>query len=551
MKSRAEALHELASRTFDVCVIGAGATGAGCALDAQLRGLQTALIDGADFASATSSASTKLVHGGVRYLQEAVTHADLGQLSVVKHALRERVFMLRNAPHLAHRLEFIVPCFSSFEVAYYGVGMKMYEWIASRATLGPSRILSRAEALNELPDLKSDHLRGAVSYWDGQFDDARYCVTLVKTFANAGGEAANYLKAVDFERVPSGRVTAVVAEDQPSGNRFTIHARGFVNATGPFSDRLRSQVNPNSQKKLAPSKGVHILLPLENGISRALLIPKTEDGRVIFAIPWRGRLLVGTTEEEVQLSDELSVTQEEVDYLLRHLNRYVSKRYGREDIVAVFSGVRPLVKAGHAETKALARDHVIEVDEPSGLVSILGGKWTTYRYMAEQTIDALQREFVGSSANGTPVSSKTRQHPLAGAESYAGDYWQSLARDHALEEATARHLCEKFGTDADAIIALTKSNPQQRTPIVQGAAPMQAEILYAIRNEMACTIEDVLARRIGMQFYSLAMAMTAAPVVASHLAREQGWSRQQELDAIDDYVRKIRHMQEAAGIRTN
>lgn len=551
MKNRAEALHELASRTFDVCVIGAGATGAGCALDAQLRGLQTALIDGADYGSATSSASTKLVHGGVRYLQEAVTRLDLGQLSVVKHALRERIFMLSNAPHLAHRLEFIVPCFSSFDLAYYGIGMKMYEWIASRATLGPSRILSRTDALNELPDLKPNHLRGAVSYWDGQFDDARYCVTLVKTFANAGGEAANYLKVVDFEKDTRGRLTGAVVEDQASGNKFAIRARGFINATGPFSDRLRSLVNPNSQKKLAPSKGVHILLPLENGISRALLIPKTEDGRVVFAIPWRGRLLVGTTDEELQLCDELSVTQQEVDYLLRHLNQYVSKGYGREDIVAVFSGVRPLVKSGHAGTKELARDHVIEVDQPSGLVSILGGKWTTYRYMAEQTIDALQRKLVDSSTNGTSVSSKTQQHPLAGAEGYTDDYWQSLARDHALGEAEARHLSEKFGTDAHAIITLSKSNPDLRTPIVQGGAPIQAEIVYAIRNEMASTIEDVLARRIGMQFYSLAMAILAAPVVASHLAKEQGWSRQQELDAIDDYVSKIRHMQKAAGIRAN
>ena len=551
MKSRAEAVRELASRTFDVCVIGAGATGAGCALDAQLRGLQTALIDTGDFGSATSSASTKLVHGGVRYLQDAVTRADLGQLRVVKHALRERVFMLRNAPHLAQRLEFIVPCFSSFDLAYYGVGMKIYEWIASRATLGRSRILSKREALTEMSDLRSDRLHGAVSYWDGQFDDARYCVTLVKTFANAGGESANYVKAVDFERDTSSRLSAVMAEDQRSGHKFLIRARGFVNATGPFSDQLRTLVNPNALKKLAPSKGVHILLPLENGISRALLIPKTDDGRVIFAIPWRGRLLVGTTDEEVELSDELSVTQKETDFLLRHLNQYVSKHYGREDVVAVFSGVRPLVRAGHNETKELARDHVVEVDRASGLVSILGGKWTTYRYMAEQTIDAMQRELGYSPSNGASSASKTRQHPLAGAAGYRDDYWQSLACDHTLEEATAQHLSEKFGTDANAITALIKENPEVRTPIVEGAAPIQAEILYSIRNEMACTIEDVLARRIGIQFYSLAMAITAAPVVASHLAKELGWSRHEELAAIDEYVRQIKHMQEVAGLRTN
>jgi glycerol-3-phosphate dehydrogenase len=549
MKSRPEAIRELACRTFDVCVIGAGATGAGCALDAQLRGLQTALIDAGDFASATSSASTKLVHGGVRYLQEAVSHADLGQLSVVKHALRERVFMLRNAPHLAHRLEFIVPCFSAFELAYYGIGMKIYEWIASRATLGPSRILSKAEALTELADLKSDRLRGAVSYWDGQFDDARYCVTLVKTFTNAGGEAANYLKAKEFERDSYDRVSGVVVEDQRSDYKFLIRARGFVNATGPFSDRLRALVNPKAARRLSPSKGVHVLLPLENGISRALLIPKTEDGRVIFAIPWRGRLLVGTTDEEVELSDELSVTEQEADYLLRHLNHYVSKHYQREDIVAVFSGVRPLVRAGHASTKELARDHVIEVDQASGLVNILGGKWTTYRYMAEQTIDVLQHQLLHSSANGVSVASKTRHHLLAGAEGFTENHWESLVREYSLEDTTAHHLSEKFGTEANAIAVLSKEDPELRRPIVNDGAPIQAEIVYSIRNEMACTIEDVLARRIGVQFYSLAMAIAAAPVVASHLAREQGWSRQEELAAVDDYVQKIRHMQEVVGIR--
>ena len=547
MKSRAEALRQLASRTFDVCVIGAGATGAGCALDAQVRGMQTALVDAGDFGSATSSASTKLVHGGVRYLQEAVTHADLGQLSVLRHALRERVFMLRNAPHLAHRLEFIVPCYSPFELAYYGVGMKIYEWIASKATLGPSRIHSKKEALTKLPDLKLDRLHGAVSYWDGQFDDARYCVTLVKTFADAGGEAANYLKVTEFERDSQGRLNAVIVEDRRSGQKFPLRARGIVNATGPFSDRLRRLVNPRASTRLAPSKGVHILLPLESGISRALLIPKTEDGRVIFAIPWLGRLLVGTTDDEVELTDPLLVTQQEAEYLLRHLNRYCSNQYRREDIVAVFSGVRPLVKSGHTQTKALARDHEIEVDRPSGMVSILGGKWTTYRHMAEQTIDVLQHE-LGATCGAPSAPSKTRHYPLAGAASYSEDYWQTLTREYGLAEESARHLCEKFGTEAGAVLALTKENTELREPVVKDGAPLRAEIVYAIRHEMACTIEDILARRMGLQFYSLAMAIAAAPVVASHLALELGWYRQDELVAVEDYLRKIGQMQDAIGV---
>jgi glycerol-3-phosphate dehydrogenase len=547
MKSRAQALRQLASRTFDVCVIGAGATGAGCALDAQLRGMQTALIDAGDFGSATSSASTKLVHGGVRYLLEAVTHADLGQLNVLRHALRERVFMLRNAPHLAHRLEFIVPCYGPFELAYYGVGMKIYEWIASKATLGPSRIHFKKEALTKLPNLESDRLRGAVSYWDGQFDDARYCITLVKTFADAGGEGANYLKATEFERDSQGHLNAVIVEDRRSGQKFPLRARGIVNATGPFSDRLRRLVNPSASKRLAPSKGVHVLLPLEYGISRALLIPKTEDGRVIFAIPWLGRLLVGTTDDEVELTDPLLVTQQEAEYLLRHLNLYCSNQYRREDIVAVFSGVRPLVKSGHTQTKALARDHEIEVDRPSGMVSILGGKWTTYRHMAEQTIDVLQRE-LGATYGATSAPSKTRHYPLAGAAGYSEDYWQTLTPEYGLAEQSARHLCEKFGAEAEAVLALTKENAELREPVVKDGAPLRAEIVYGVRHEMACTIEDILARRMGLQFYSLAMAIAAAPVVASHLASELGWSSRDELVAVEDYLRKVGQMQEAIGV---
>lgn len=414
MKSRPQALRELASQTFDVCVIGAGATGAGCALDAQLRGLATALVDAADFGSATSSASTKLVHGGVRYLQEAVTHADVKQFHVVKHALRERARMLRNAPHLAHPLEFIVPCFTAFELAYYGIGMKTYEWIASHASLGRSRILSKTATLAEFPGLKSDSLRGSVSYWDGQFDDARFCIALAKTFANAGGETANYLRVVAFEKNSDGKLLAVVVDDRVSGQKLVIRAQRFINATGPFSDRLRALANPDAPIKLAPSKGVHILLPLEESVSRALLIPKTEDGRVIFAIPWLGRLLVGTTDQEVDVEDELVVTQSEVEYLLRHLNHYSSRQYRIEDVVSVFAGMRPLVRSGHARTKELARDHVVEVDRATGLISILGGKWTTYRYMAEQTIDVLQKELQLTQPGRAVMPTKSRDHLLAG-----------------------------------------------------------------------------------------------------------------------------------------
>jgi len=547
MKSRTEALREIATRTFDVGVIGAGATGAGCALDAQLRGFETVLLDAGDFASATSSASTKLAHGGVRYLQEGVTNLDLGQLKVVRQALRERTLMLRNAPHLVHLLEFVVPCFSRFELWYYGLGMKVYDWIAGKGKLADSHVLSPTEALHHIPSLKADHLVGVVAYQDGQFDDARYGVTLVKTFANAGGEVANYLRVVGFERGPDGNLLAAIAEDTLSPRQLHVRARVFVNATGPFSDAVRSLANPRALPRLVLSRGVHILLPLDEGVSSALLIPKSEDGRVIFAIPWLGRLLVGTTDQETTLQDELVVSRAEADYLLRHINRYSARQRTLGEIVGGFAGVRPLVRPHHAQaTKNLIREHEVEVDKSSGLISILGGKWTTYRAMAEDTINAIQ------SRRGDPSRpSATRQHLLAGAEGYAPDYWKQLAREHPLEESTAQHLALKFGTDAPAVLDIAKHKPELYAPIIEGALPIQAEVLYCIRQEMAVSIEDVLSRRLGLQQSDWRLAMQAAPVVASHLASELGWSDPQKDYETRRYVTKIDRFLVAIGAATN
>jgi glycerol-3-phosphate dehydrogenase len=547
MKSRTEALREIATRTFDVCVIGAGATGAGCALDAQLRGLETVLLDAGDFASATSSASTKLAHGGVRYLQEAVTNLDVGQLKVVRQALRERTLMLRNAPHLVHPLEFLVPCFSRFELWYYGLGMKVYDWIAGKAKLTSSRVFSPAQALRRNSSLKTDQLIGAVAYQDAQFDDARYGVTLVKTFANAGGEVANYLRVVGFEKGPDGNLLAAITEDTLSHRQLHVRARVFVNATGPFSDAVRSLANPRALPRLVLSRGVHILLPLDEGIDSALLIPRTEDGRVIFAIPWLGRLLVGTTDQETTLQDELVLSRAEAEYLLRHLNRYSARQRTLGEIVSGFAGIRPLVRPHHAQaTKKLIREHEVEVDQNSGLISILGGKWTTYRAMAEDTINAVQ-----SRRGGPSRPSATRQHLLAGAEGYSPDYGIKLAREHPLDDSTARHLAQKFGTDAPAVLDIAKHRPELYAPIIEAALQIQAEVIYCIRQEMAVSIEDVLSRRLGLQQYDWKVAMQAAPIVASHLAGELGWSEMQKDDEIRRYVTKINRFLVAIGAATN
>src|SRR5580765_1965671 len=540
MKSRADALRALEFDSYDVCVIGAGATGAGCALDAQTRGFRTALVDAGDFASHSSSASTKLAHGGVRYLQQAVSEFDPGQLKVIREALRERRLMLQNAPHLAHSRHFLVPCFSRFEAFYFAIGLKLYAWLAGSMRLGKSRLLSRSEALAALPTLTRDGLMGAISYEDGQFDDARYCVSLVKTFCDAGGEVANYLELTGFEGDKRGRLASAIVKNVFTGRRFTLRAKVFVNATGPYSDALRAMANPNLPGRLILSKGVHILLPLVGDITSALLIPRTEDGRVLFAIPWLGRLLVGTTDAEVATGQALDVTQNEIDYLLRHLNRYFSVQYTVADIVSVFSGMRPLVRAkGSRETKKLIRAHEVEVDKGSGLVSILGGKWTTYRAMAEDTIDAVGTEL----GNSTP--SKTRELRLAGGEGYTTEHWRLLASVYSLREVTARHLAEKFGNEAEAVLALTSADPKLKSPIVAAGAPILAEVVYCARSEMAVTIEDVLARRLGLQMFDWELAVAAAPTVGEFLAGEQEWSADQKVRAIQDYISKIERQKQA------
>jgi glycerol-3-phosphate dehydrogenase len=542
MKSRAESLQALSSQTFDLCIIGAGATGAGCALDAQLRGLSTLLIDAGDFASATSSASTKLAHGGVRYLQQAVRDLDLGQLKVIRRALHERLGMLRNAPHLARTCEFLIPVFSSFDRLYYTAGMKIYDWMAGPATLAPTRTNSREQTIAELPDLNPDGLAGSVVYADGQFDDARYGVTLVETFSQAGGVAVNYARVTSFDCAPDGALSAARVRDEFSGESVSVRARVFVNATGPFSDHVRALANPNLPRRLALSRGVHILLPLaEPGQRTALLIPQTDDGRVLFAIPWLGRLLVGTTDEEVQTQDSPPVTRTEAEYLLRHLNRYLRQPRRIDEIVSAFAGVRPLVRSTHTQqTKKLIRDHEVEVDSVSGLISVLGGKWTTYRAMAEDAVDLVQQRL------GQPARpSMTAHRPLAGAAGYTSDYWKTLIPAHNLTESTAQHLAEKYGSRAPEVLSLVSAEPQLSGPIVPHAAPIRAEAVFSIRHEMAMTIEDILARRIGLQFFSWDLAAQAAPVVGGYLARELSWSDREKTDAIREYLDKIARMRAA------
>jgi glycerol-3-phosphate dehydrogenase len=537
MNSRSQKIGAITGAQFDVCVVGGGATGAGCALDAQLRGLRTVLVDAGDFASGTSSASTKLVHGGVRYLEQAVKSFDLSEYRMVQHALRERTYMLGNAPHLAHAAEFLVPVYSWLQAGYFRIGLKMYDLLAGRKNLFPSRFLSKREALARLPGLKPDGLHGAVAYADGQFDDARYGLALVKSFVEAGGLAINYVRVTDFSRDPDGKISCVALTDLFESSSIALLTKVVVNATGPFSDKIRRLANPSAAPRLRPSKGVHLLFPKELFPGRdALLVPQTEDKRVIFAVPWQGRLLVGTTEDEATPATRMIVQREEADYLMRQLNPYLIRPLHVEQAVSGMAGLRPLVAAGSRhKTKELIRDHEVEIDERSRLISILGGKWTTHRLMAEDTVDAVQREL------GMQVSPcVTKQHPLDGARGFADDYWRELASEHGLTEETAKHLANKFGTNAARVLDLVRADASLGRRIVRESPALRAEVVYCAREEMAQTIEDILARRLGLQMFDWRASIAAAPVVSELLAVELGWSGERKAEEISGYVAKLR-----------
>src|SRR5256885_3940913 len=538
MNPRLQTIRDIEGVQFDLCVIGGGATGAGSALDAQLRGLRTVLVDAGDFASGTSSASTKLVHGGVRYLEQAVKTFDFAEYRMVQGALHERASMLRNAPHLAHVAEFLVPVYSWFQATYFRIGLKIYDLLAGRKNLFPSKILSRAETLKRLPGLKSAGLYGAIAYADGQFDDARYAMALVRSFQDAGGKALNYCRVESFVWAGGKSISGVQLHDAIGQNKLTIPAKIVVNATGPFSDKIRQLANPSVSPRLRPSKGAHLLFPEELFPGKdALIVPESEVKRVILAVPWQGRLLVGTTEDEATPETKMAVSHGEAEYMLRQLNPYLSQPLRVEQAVSGFAGLRPLVAAGGDKhsTKELIRDHEVEVEEQSGLISILGGKWTTHRLMAEDTVNAVQRA-LGQAVTESP----TKEHPLDGAAGYDPQLPDTLAKQHDLAIGTAKHLASKFGANATRVLELIRVDADLRLPLVDGFPALRAEVVYCAREESAQTIEDVLARRLGLQLYDWRAAILATPVAGELLGRELGWSETEKSEQATRYVEKIR-----------
>ena len=490
---REQALGEAASHQWDVVVIGGGATGLGSAVEAATRGYRTLLLEARDFGSGTSSRSTKLVHGGVRYLRQ-------GDLKLVLEGLRERGRILQNAPHVAHRLALVIPAYHVWELPFYGAGLTLYDLLARGERLGRSRVLSRESAREALRGVRERGLKGGILYYDGQFDDARLAIALLKTLFDNGGIALNYAPVMELMK-RNGAVCGVMAEDSESGGRFEVAARVVINATGVFTDEVRRMDEPESEPLVTISQGTHIVLPREflPG-SAALMVPRTADGRVLFAIPWHDRVVVGTTEAAVPgPRPEPEALREERRFLMSHVAQYFERQPQPHEVRSVWSGQRPLVRrTGVARTAALSREHTILVSR-SKLVTITGGKWTTYRKMGEDVIDQ------AAGVAGLPtVASRTAELKLHGwTEDARGQEWEGV-----------------YGSDLRAVQAIADENRAMEELLHPNLPFRRAEVVWAAREEMARCVEDVLARRTRALFLDAKASREAASITAQLLARE-------------------------------
>jgi len=499
--ARAALMAQLtASGSLDVLVIGGGATGLGVALDAASRGFSVALVESHDFAKGTSSRATKLVHGGVRYLAQ-------GNIALVREALHERTTLLHNAPHLAQPLAFVMPSYKLLDTPFYGIGLKIYDALAGKAGLGSTEFLSRSKTLQHLPTVQAQGLKGGVKYWDGQFDDARLALALARTAAAHGALLANYCAATGLLH-EGGKVAGVHCEDRETGAKLTLRARCIVNATGVWVDDFRQQdgeaLGRPVKPMVAPSQGVHIVvdrdfLPGDH----AMLVPKTADGRVLFAVPWLGKVILGTTDTpRHDLDREPRPFKDEVEFILRESARYLCRAPTRADVKSVWVGLRPLVKPQDDDggnTKGISREHTVLVSK-SGLVTVTGGKWTTYRAMAE---DVLDKCFAAAllQPRGASVTAHLR---LLGAGAAAG---------HAMCDAPG---LSAYGTEQPIVQSMPGADR------LLGGGLTEGMVRFAARHEYARTVEDVLARRSRLLFLDARLAASLALDVAGILQQETG-----------------------------
>jgi len=500
---------------WDMIVAGGGATGVGVAIDGATRGYNVLLLEQHDFGKGTSSRSTKLVHGGVRYLEQ-------GNVSLVMEALKERGLLLQNAPHLVRNLGFVVPNYEWWETPFYGIGLKLYNLLAGKYGFGASRILSQEETLQLLPNLQTEGLRGGVIYFDGQFDDSRLLINLVATAFEQGAVLLNYVQVTGFGKDADGFVNGVHARDLETGEEFAISAKVAINATGPFSDCLRRQADPNAEPMIAPSQGIHLVFDgsFLAGES-AIMVPHTSDGRVLFAIPWHGHTVVGTTDTPIaEPTLEPVALESEIEFILQTASLYLAKRPTRADVLSVFAGIRPLVRMKDSgNTASLSRDHTIRI-ENSGMITICGGKWTTYRHMAEDCVNQ------AATLARLPEKECVTHHLNIHGFHTNSDRFGALSG---------------YGSDAPAIEGLMAEEASLAALLHPALPYTAAEVVWAARHEMARTVEDVLARRTRALFLNARAALDMAPPVAELLAAELGRDAEWKTAQVDDFHQTARN----------
>ncbi|XP_023146128.1 glycerol-3-phosphate dehydrogenase, mitochondrial isoform X1 [Amphiprion ocellaris] len=530
---------------FDVLVVGGGATGAGCALDAVTRNLKTALVERNDFSSGTSSRSTKLIHGGVRYLQKAIMQLDYEQYMMVKEALHERANLLEIAPHLSAPLPIMLPVYKWWQLPYYWAGIKMYDLVAGIQCLKSSYVLSKTKALELFPMLKKDKLVGAIVYYDGQHNDARMNLAIALTAARYGAVVANYTEVVHLlktkdQQTGAEKVCGARCRDVITGQEFDVKAKCVINATGPFTDALRKMDNQKTQNICQPSAGVHIVIPgYYSPDNMGLLDPATSDGRVIFFLPWEKMTIAGTTDTPTNVTAHPIPGEDDINFILREVRNYLSPdvEVRRGDVLAAWSGIRPLVTdPSSKDTQSICRNHIVSISD-SGLVTIAGGKWTTYRSMAEETLDAAVKA-LGLSAE----SCKTVGLMLEGAKGWTPTLYIRLVQDYGLENEVAQHLASTYGGKAFDVAKMAQVTGQ-RWPIVGKRLVsefpyIEGEVLYAIK-EYACTAIDVIARRTRLGFLNVQAADEALPRIVQIMGKELDWSQERmtaELEAAKKFL---------------
>jgi glycerol-3-phosphate dehydrogenase len=505
---------------WDFIIIGGGATGIGTAIEAASRGYQALLLEQNDFGAGTSSRSTKLVHGGVRYLQQ-------GNISLVLEALKERAILRKNAPHLVHNLPFIVPNYDWWEGPFYGIGLKLYDILAGREGFGSSKFLSKEETLKHIPTIETKGLRGGIIYYDGQFDDARLIINMAQTAVEQGATLINYMQVTRLIK-KEGLVQGVIAEDIESGMQYELKTKVVINASGVFTDSIIKMDNPKAKRMIIPSQGIHIVLDKSflPGDS-AIMVPHTDDGRVLFAIPWYNRIIIGTTDTPVtSISLNPWPLDEEISFLLTHSARYLTKDPCRKDIMSVFAGLRPLVSLEESvftkeakNTAAISRDHTLYISQ-SGLVTIAGGKWTTYRKMAEETID--HAAVIAQLEHKNSVTKELNIH----------GYHQNI------------NLFKNFrtyGSDAAAIQNISSEDISYQKKIHPKMNNYNAEIIWAVRHEMARTVEDFLSRRTRALILNAKVSIEMAPQVAGVMAKELKQDTDWQKDQINKYNEIAHH----------